>query len=93
MLFYIKNGGDNTNIRMNMSDIIQLVVSFNDYIAAIPVNENTPMEIHTWFLQGCPLNINPDETIPGGGDNDSNHKCCGHFDGGCSSCCRCNLRK
>ena len=55
LLHYIKNGGTSTDIRVNMAQIIPIVISHDDYISTIQMNENTPMLIQQWYENGCPL--------------------------------------
>lgn len=82
-LFYIKNSGIETDMRIKMSQLIELIIEFDKVIAEVVPNENTPFAIYNWFLQGCP--INNGETIPDG----SNEGCCPHyrFNNGCNGGC------
>jgi len=55
LLHYIKVGGSATDIRINMAQIIPIIIAHDDYIATIQMNENTPILIQQWYENGCPL--------------------------------------
>ena len=55
LLHYIKNGGTSNDIRVNMAQIIPIVISHDDYIATVQMTENTPVLIEQWYDNGCPL--------------------------------------